>query len=406
MRLTKIEKNRKLFLLGILSLTGFVTSFGAYIVAANLPAYSRETGAGLILIGVLIALYDVAEILAKPLGGLLSRSWGEWAVLRTGLMIFSIASGIYIFLPPAWLILIRLMQGAGAAFFSVMSMTLLIRYFADRKGAALGIYGSVKNTGYVLAPTIGGFWVYRWGFQSVFLLCLGIGLLVIVFTYLIRPGSPSAGFSPADNKKRNTPGLTIILNSLKNRRSLPIFLIMFFNMIFMAAFFGFMPILLSGKGLDPLRAGFILALNAVVYLAVQPFAGRVSDSFGRKKLITLGLTVSTVSIAALPFLGYPYYILGGCVLALGIGCVSPLGEAFVGDVSDDDDLALNLGVAGSYRELGEMVGPVSMGFVGQTIGLDWAFLLVGVSGIASLFCILFLRENRVKPCVETTPLSW
>ena len=31
-----------------LSLTGFVASFGAYIVAANLPACSRQTGAGLI----------------------------------------------------------------------------------------------------------------------------------------------------------------------------------------------------------------------------------------------------------------------------------------------------------------------------------------------------------------------
>ena len=52
-------------LLVFLSLTGFVTSFGSYIVAANLPAYSRQTGAGLIVIGILIALYDVAEIMAK-----------------------------------------------------------------------------------------------------------------------------------------------------------------------------------------------------------------------------------------------------------------------------------------------------------------------------------------------------
>ncbi len=38
-------KGRENLLLIVLSLTGFVTSFGAYVVAANLPSYSKETGA-------------------------------------------------------------------------------------------------------------------------------------------------------------------------------------------------------------------------------------------------------------------------------------------------------------------------------------------------------------------------
>jgi len=49
-------------LLLVPSLTAFATSFGAYVVAATLPSYSRETGAGLIVIGFLIALYDIGEI--------------------------------------------------------------------------------------------------------------------------------------------------------------------------------------------------------------------------------------------------------------------------------------------------------------------------------------------------------
>ncbi len=93
-------KRKELFLLTVLGLTGFVTSFGAYIVAANLPAYSRETGTGLIIIGLLIALYDIVEILVKPLGGLLSGRWGEWRVLRLGLVVFALASGSYFY---SWL---------------------------------------------------------------------------------------------------------------------------------------------------------------------------------------------------------------------------------------------------------------------------------------------------------------
>jgi len=388
-------KGRENLLLIVLSLTGFVTSFGAYVVAANLPSYSKETGAGLIVIGLLIALYDLAEIFIKPFGALLSRKIGEWAVLRIGLALFIVASGLYLVLPPQYLILVRLLQGAGAAFFSVMSMTLLIRYFMERKGTVLGIYGAFKNAGYVLAPTIGGFFVYYHGFQSIFVLCSGIGLLVIILTYVIRPRLPLADASAAIKKNKKNPALKDLVDSVKNRRTLPMFLIMFFNMIFMAAFFGFLPILLSSKGLDPLQAGFVLALNAAVYLAVQPFAGKLSDSLGRKKLITLGLVLCTLCISFIPFLPNPFYIGAACLMAVGIGCVAPLGEAFIGDVSEEHALALNLGIAGSYKELGEMTGPLTMGFVGQALGLQWAFLMVGVVGIGSLICLSFLKEaNR------------
>ncbi|PKN29350.1 MAG: hypothetical protein CVU64_08740, partial [Deltaproteobacteria bacterium HGW-Deltaproteobacteria-21] len=83
-----------------------------------------------------------------------------------------------------------------------------------------------------------------------------------------------------------------------------------------------------------------------------------------------------------------------CLLAIGIGTVAPLGDALVGDVSDEDNLAINLGLAGSYKELGEMAGPLSLGFVGQTIGLEYAFLLVGAAGIGSLFCLGMLKEGQ------------
>ena len=89
-------------------------------------------------------------------------------------------------------------------------------------------------------------------------------------------------------------------------------------------------------------------------------------------------------------------------MALGIGCAAPLGEALVGDVSEEHTLALNLGIAGSYKELGEMAGPLAMGFVGQTLGLRWSFVVVGVAGLMSLICLGFLREEVRSPVVERT----
>jgi hypothetical protein len=41
-----------------------------------------------------------------------------------------------------------------------------------------------------------------------------------------------------------------------------------------------------------------------------------------------------------------------------------------------------------------MTGPLTMGFVGQALGLQWAFLMVGVVGIGSLICLSFLKEVK------------
>jgi hypothetical protein len=51
--------------LSILALSGFVTSFGAHIVATNLPSYAEVAGVGALMIGLLIAIYDLAELFAK-----------------------------------------------------------------------------------------------------------------------------------------------------------------------------------------------------------------------------------------------------------------------------------------------------------------------------------------------------
>src|SRR5262249_57040701 len=75
-----------------LGFVGFVTAFGAHIVAVNLPVYAEHVGVGIAVIGLLIAVYDLAEIVARPLFGLLAdRRWLKATLL----------SRIPRFLPPS-----------------------------------------------------------------------------------------------------------------------------------------------------------------------------------------------------------------------------------------------------------------------------------------------------------------
>ena len=53
---------------------GFVTAFGAHSIAASLGGYTHAQHASLLSLGVLLAVYDGAEVALKPVFGSLADS--------------------------------------------------------------------------------------------------------------------------------------------------------------------------------------------------------------------------------------------------------------------------------------------------------------------------------------------
>lgn len=52
-----------------LFLAGFTTAFGAHGVAAVLGSQSTDIGLNILGLGAVLALYDIAEVLFKPIFG-------------------------------------------------------------------------------------------------------------------------------------------------------------------------------------------------------------------------------------------------------------------------------------------------------------------------------------------------
>jgi MFS transporter, ACDE family, multidrug resistance protein len=183
----------------ILGFVAFITSFGAHIVAVNLPVYAQTVGVGVAVIGLLIAAYDLAELVAKPVFGVIADRRGMKQTMLAGIVVFTLASLSYPFVDPRLLLVVRFAQGAGAAALSAVSLAMVGAYYRDRRGRAYGVYNAVKGAGYVVSPAVGTAIVARSQFATIFLVSAVIGVVGFILSLTLPdPATDRAALDDED----------------------------------------------------------------------------------------------------------------------------------------------------------------------------------------------------------------
>src|SRR5713226_1923498 len=115
---------------------------------------------------------------------------GRWAdrlgrrrVFLGGMGVFTAASAICAFAPDARvLIAARVLQGFGAAALTPASLALILRAFPkSRVPQAIALWAAAGALAAALGPTVGGLCVEAWGWRSVFVLNVPIGVAIAIF---------------------------------------------------------------------------------------------------------------------------------------------------------------------------------------------------------------------------------
>jgi MFS family permease len=159
------------------------------------------------------------------------------------------------------------------------------------------------------------------------------------------------------------------------------------NMFFVGILFGFLPVRVHALGYDPLKSGFLLTAVAASYLLIQPLAGAVADRLEPALTIRAGLVVAGVCVILTPFVtGWLLFIVA-ILAGMGVGTVWTNTDTLVSQLAASGKLGATMGVAGTFKEIGDMLGPLLVGVVSQTFGLTTGFVSCGVLGLLSLLLI-------------------
>ncbi|WP_256212856.1 MFS transporter [Arthrobacter sp. yr096] len=377
---------------------GFTTAFGAHAVAAGLGAESADIGLSLLVLGILLALYDIAEVFLKPVFGALSDRIGPKPVIVGGLLAFSAASLIGLWADqPALLAAARLGQGMAASAFSPASSASVARLAGTKTGHYFGRYGSWKGLGYAIGPLLGALAILSGGFGFLFGILSALGLGVAVWTTFSVPRLeplPRPRYTIADVWRQSTErsflGPTLVLAAATGA---------------LGAAVGFLPALAAREGLGTAGSVAVVTVLAVASSLVQPRVGALRDrgALADKPGMVAGLlsvAVGTLMAGFLPGAGWIYC--AAVLIGLGIGVATPLAFAHLADSTPAERLGRTMGSAELGRELGDAGGPLLVGGVAVAAGLPWGLgalaLLVGAAATAAP------SSRTDHPASEATPV--
>lgn len=371
---------------------GFTTAFGAHAVAANLGNFALGHGESLLVLGVLLALYDGAEILLKPVFGSLSDRIGARPVLLGGLIAFAVFSTWFVLAGnPGMLWLARLGQGAAASAFSPAASALVARLHpSKRHGRAFGSYGFYKSLGYTAGPLLGGVFVALGGLNLLFVVTVGLALVVAVWAFIAVPAVP-----PLPRSRQTVADLA---RRLSEAAFLTPTAALAAATAALSVGVGFLPLSGASAGLGPIATGAAVSVLAICAAFTQPFAGRAVDGgkISTGRALGIGLILTATGLAAAAFPGITGLVIAAVAIGAGTGLITPVAFASLAANTPPERLGQTMGTAELGRELGDAGGPLFVGGIATMATLATGYGALALLLIAIPTTRLLRRRALMK----------
>ena len=347
----------------------FCVATGLSIITPALSLYAREFGATNFMIGGLIAGFGLARVFVNLPAGIFADQYNQKQLMQFGLAIIVVSSLIAAFSPSYHILLLcRIVEGIGSAFYMVSASTLLNSIVpVSKRGRALSYYTSAILFGVIIGPSLGGVIVPIYGKSSPFIFYSIITFVGLVITSLFINY----------NVKISTNKHPFSLSYLNNRSLLLVSLSTFaFAFSWTGLELTVIPIFAyDNLQLSPLLLGLAISTAAVSNLVSTLFAGYLTDRFGRKKPIILSLFCTAI-IAYCLSLSYSFTSLLFFMSLFGLSSgLWGQTQAWTADLSDKKHLGSFLGFNRTMGDLGFVVGPIVLGYFSSSSSVDIISLL-------------------------------
>jgi MFS family permease len=191
---------------------------------------------------------------------------------------------------------------------------------------------------------------------------------------------------------------------VKRSPLLPIFLVVLVDVLGFTIVYPLLPFYAERFGATPLIATTLVSVYALCSLISTPVIGRLSDQYGRRRLLLLSQAGTCAGFLVLGFAnGLPMLFLGRILDGLTAGNLSTA-QAYISDHTRPENRAKAFGIIGIAFGVGFTFGPALAGVL-QQYGLHVPFLVAAGLSVLSMVCSYTLLEPGVTPSAAAPAIT-
>jgi len=369
------------FVLCFFAQVTFISVF--HMLIPTLPIYLLRSGSKEAEIGVLIGIFFISSLVLRPFVGKALLKIPEKNFMITGTILFALTSGAYLLASPFWpLLIVRLFQGIGFAFFHTASFTLIANISPKtHRGQSLSYFYLANNLAGALGPSLGMFLINDFSFSLLFLVCSGLSLCALLITYklgrrqvaLLQDSSIEDSF-------------------FLSRKALPPSIIGSFSLFSWGALAAFFPLYAINHGVA--NPGLFFTTIAIMLISGRALGGKILDLYSKERIILPCLFTYIISMIILAFSKtLPMFILVAVIYGMGHAFLVPTLMAYTLDRMGSSP-GPAMGTFTAITDLGISLGPVIMGIIIHTANYPIMFLCLALTGFVNLnYFYLFVRKK-------------
>jgi DHA1 family tetracycline resistance protein-like MFS transporter len=391
-----MNRNRLLIIFVIV----FVDMLGFSLILPLLPYYAGTFGANNFTIGVLVAAYAAAQLIAAPVLGRLSDRFGRRPILLISILGTFLGFLILGLARTLWMLFAsRILDGITGG-----NITVAQSYISDvsdekNRAKSFGLIGAAFGLGFIIGPAVGGVLSAggHYGAPALIAALLAFINLILVGTWLPESLTEVRRTEIASHPR---PPITLaaMFQALSKPRVGPLLQTRFFFGLAFAMFQTIFSQYAKSLGLSVQSTGFILTYVGLISVFVQGFAiGKLTRHFRETRLI-----FAAAGLMALGFAGWaltstiPPLLIVLAVIGLSGGVLNTVLSSSLSKSVYPEEIGGTLGLSTSIESLTRVIAPTLGGYLLGQLG-RWA---PGVVSAGIMVWVFYYTWRRLVQCPD------
>ncbi|MEM7582125.1 MAG: MFS transporter [Acidobacteriota bacterium] len=393
----------------MLMVTAFVDMIGFALLLPLMPLYAKRFGADAFTVGLLMASFALAQMLAAPFWGRLSDRYGRRPMILASLTLSAVAFLIFAFADTvAMLLLCRMLQGAGGGNMSVVNAYVSDAVGPEERAKALGWITACTSAGVMIGPAIGSLAISAGlGPASPGLIAAGLCSLNILSAWRWLPESSSAAARAEPRPKRR---IRQQISAVLRQPGVPAHSLVWIYAAGMMAFMamnGILALYLAERfGINEGNIGWFYVIVGLVSVIMRALVlGLAVRRFGEVRVLRIGALLVGIGMLLGPLATSPLQFLGAALfIPTGTSLLFPSTTSLISRYADPREVGQTLGVQQAFGGMSRLLGPIWAGAVFQSIGPGVPFFIGGSLVLMTALFALRLHPGAA-PRRSTSPVG-